>query len=516
MLGRLSADEQALVLAATRDAHALSRCKAVNRGLRPIATRALQALLELDNSEMALLLEVLAGHTAASAALTREPSAKMRLAVLALMPCRHPGRYQKREGDACVLQYIKLENIMNHELAEMELHPSVTTLVGQPGTGKSVFDFAISHALQGRGRRILLREGAQSGRILLWLSVPVPFGRPATLLLETAIERVGAMSIETRWMINRALPLNDASDTLLLRDPPADTTGLREWTVSYHADFDQAIRLGVELNCWLVSVPREDGHMMHTLSIAFGDVHGLPAWAPGGGQIARLWPILGALGRLGTVSAAARPERCAHIECELRRLLELAGMSVTQFDFIFGDSADQLAMALKLVSPPDMPAAMVCQRTFDPRRTATDPNGPQQSAPPPHTACIHRTPRACPSCVSVGIHLRVRGQVRPLLRVAFQLALRDPTAHLQFVDNFSAYFPAATYADAFARAQRMVHASVAAFPTQLLIIDYPGSIIDDVIVDGSWSPTGSCRWHMPAARDGPLRLETDTRAKLVA
>jgi hypothetical protein len=352
MLGRLSADEQALVLAATRDAHALSRCKAVNRGLRPIATRALQALLELDNSEMALLLEVLAGHTAASAALTREPSAKMRLAVLALMPCRHPGRYQKREGDACVLQYIKLENIMNHELAEMELHPSVTTLHGEGGTGKTALNLAISHALGAVSRppRFLLRHGAQSGRILLWFSVPVPFGRPATLLLETTLER----NEHEHWnehgeaVVSQSMVNGCAGGLRLLRDAivgDAGVSGLRDELVGFHADLDWGKRLVYLLLRRDTSVPQADGAMTHTVSIAAG--------GPGPSDP---WSRLVKLGRLDAVSAAARAARCAHIESELRRLLEVAGMSVTQqgeaVAISFGEGVSQLSMVLG--SPPGM------------------------------------------------------------------------------------------------------------------------------------------------------------------
>jgi hypothetical protein len=117
--------------------------------------------------------------------------------------------------------------------------------------------------------------------------------------------------------------------------------------------------------------------------------------------------------------------------------------------------------------------------------------------------------------------MRVRVQVPPLLRIALQLALRAPSAHLQVFDNFSQFFPTTGehagefgYEDAFDRVQRMIHASVAAFPAQLLIFDYP-SCHD---LKGSWSPAGSCSWHLSTVESettarlhSSLRLQADTR-----
>lgn len=89
-------------------------------------------------------------------------------------------------------------------------------------------------------------------------------------------------------------------------------------------------------------------------------------------------------------------------------------------------------------------------------------------------------------------------QVRCLVRVALQLAARAPTAGVQLIDGLTFGLPRS----ARPLAQRMVYASVAAYPSQLLIADLLD--LHDTEFEGPWSPTGYSSWSTAG-------LEFDTR-----
>ena len=182
----LSTDELVVMLGLQRDVHMVARVAQTCHALRTAAARVMTDQLHLDASEMAIFSQAAIGDVDANTLLNGSTSYSLRTALMLKM------RDRAADG-APLLSRITLENVMCHDGVTMDLHPSVTSIIGSVGVGKTAVLQAVSFALGHSAvspRYVLwtsrlLRVGASSGRIRLWLHVPVPFtasGRVPMLL----------------------------------------------------------------------------------------------------------------------------------------------------------------------------------------------------------------------------------------------------------------------------------------------------------------------------------------------
>ena len=117
-----------------------------------------------------------------------------------------------------VIEKVKLRNFLSHKETELAFDRGVTVFVGPNGAGKTSILEAIYYALTGKGWRVkgnerkpLIRKGANSAAIEVWLNGP-----PGSIYVRRSITKKGRPETEVR--IGKEIIRSDAEASKKLRE----------------------------------------------------------------------------------------------------------------------------------------------------------------------------------------------------------------------------------------------------------------------------------------------------------